>query len=130
MGYEFDHVHLKAVDPKATADWYVRAFDFKIVSDAVRTWGDRFIRCETTDGTIVNISGSRTDEKMGEPDASAHWGLEHMGIAVEDMVYEIERLTGLGAQLLEGPVHVPNGPTIAFIKAPGGVRVELLQHPS
>ena len=67
---------------------------------------------------------------MGEPDASAHWGLEHMGIAVEDMVSEIERLTGLGAQLLEGPVHVPNGPTIAFIKAPSGVRVELLQHPS
>ena len=50
MGYSFDHVHLKSTDPGATADWYVKAFNFKITSDAVRPWGDRFIRCETEDG--------------------------------------------------------------------------------
>ena len=129
MDYEFDHVHLKAVDPGAAADWYVRAFDFRIISDAVRLWGDRFVRCETSDGTVVNISGARTDEKMGDADASAHWGLEHFGIKVDDIDAEIARLTGLGAQLMEGPVSAPNGPRIAFIKAPGGVRIELLQHP-
>ena len=128
MAYEFDHVHLKAPDPKATADWYVRAFGLKIISDAVRPWGDRFLRCETSDGAVVNISGARTDEKMGDPDASAHYGLEHMGIKVEDMAAEIPRLTAMGAQLMEGPVDVPGGPIIAFIKAPGGVRIELLQH--
>lgn len=128
MAYEFDHVHLKAPDPKATADWYVSAFEFEIISDAVRPWGDRFLRCETSDGAVVNISSARTDEKMGDPDASAHYGLEHMGIKVEDMATEIPRLTAMGAQLMEGPVDVPGGPIIAFIKAPGGVRVELLQH--
>ena len=128
MTYEFDHVHLKAPDPKATADWYVDAFGFKIISDAVRPWGDRFLRCETSDGAVVNISSARTDEKMGDSDASAHYGLEHMGIKVEDMAAEIPRLTDMGAQLMEGPVDVPGGPIIAFIKAPGGVRVELLQH--
>ena len=129
MAYEFDHVHLKAVDPGAAADWYVRAFDFKIISDAVRLWGDRFLRCQTPDGTVVNISGARTDEKMGDSDGSAHWGLEHFGMKVDDIDSEIGRLTGLGAQLMEGPVSVPNGPRIAFIKAPGGVRIELLQYP-
>ena len=128
MTYEFDHVHLKAPDPKAIADWYVRAFGFKIISDAVRPYGDRFLRCETSDGAVVNISGPRTDEKMGDSDASAHFGLEHMGIKVEDMSAEIPRLTSMGAQLMEGPVDVSGGPIIAFIKAPGGVRVELLQH--
>ncbi len=128
MAYEFDHVHLKAPDPKAIADFYVRAFGFKIISDAVRPYGDRFLRCETSDGAVVNISGARTDEKMGDSDASAHWGLEHMGIKVEDMAAEIARLTGMGAQLMEGPVDVAGGPIIAFIKAPGGVRIELLQH--
>ncbi len=128
MAHEFDHVHMKAQDPAATADWYVRAFDFKIISDAVRPWGDRFVRCQTTDGTIVNISGSRTDEKMGDSDASAHWGLEHIGIKVDDMEAEIDRLSKLGAQLLEGPIALAGGMRIAFIKAPGGVRVELLQY--
>ena len=127
MAYEFDHVHLKSADPGATADWYVKAFNFKIVSDAVRTYGDRFVRCETPDGIVVNISGARTDEKMGDGDAGAHWGLEHFGIKVDDINAEIERLTGLGAELMEGPIDVPNGPLIAFIKAPVDVRIELLQ---
>ena len=30
MGYSFDHVHLKSADPGASADWYVKAFNFKI----------------------------------------------------------------------------------------------------
>ena len=67
----------------------------------------------------MNISSARTDEKMGDSDASAHYGLEHIGIKVEDMAAEIQRLTGMGAQLMEGPVDVANGPIIAFIKAPG-----------
>ena len=127
MAYEFDHIHLKSADPGATADWYVKAFNFKIISDAVRPWGDRFIKCETVDGAVVNISGARTNEKMGDSDSSAHWGLEHFGIKVDNMEYEIERLIGLGAKLMEGPVDVPGGPIIAFFKLPGDVRIELLQ---
>ena len=127
MAYEFNHVHLKAPDPGKTADWYVRAFNFRIIRDSVRDSGDRFIRCETPDGVVVNISGARTNEQMGAGDATAHWGLEHFGLNVDDMDAEIERLKGLGAELYDGPRQVPNGPRIAFIKAPDDVRIELLQ---
>ena len=127
MTYEFDHVHLKAQDPGEVAQWYVKAFNFKIVSDAVRPFGDRFIRCQTVDGQFINISGPRTNEKLGGGDADAHWGLEHFGVKVDDMKAEIERLTGMGATLKEGPIDVPNGPIIAFIEAPEKTRIELLQ---
>ncbi len=130
MAHEFDHVHIKSADPGTTAEWYVKVFDFKIISDNVRVWGDRFIRCETSDGVVVNISGARNDERLGSGDAGAHLGLEHFGIKVDDIDAEIERLTGLGAELLEGPIDVPGpGLRIAFIKAPEEVRIELLQHP-
>ena len=128
MAYEFDHVHLKSEDPGTTADWYVKAFNFKIIKDSVRTFGDRFIRCESGDGTIINISGARTSEQMGNGDSNAHWGLEHFGIKVTNMGEEIKRLEKLGAKLLEGPIQVPDGPLIAFIKAPIDVRIELLQY--
>ena len=128
MAYEFDHVHLKSEDPGTTADWYVKAFNFKIIKDSVRTFGDRFIRCESSDGTIINISGARTNEQMGNGDSNAHWGLEHFGIKVANMEEEIKRLEKLGAKLLEGPIQVPDGPLIAFIKAPIDVRIELLQY--
>lgn len=127
MAYEFNHVHLKASDPKKTADWYVQVFNFKIESDTVRASGDRFLRCQTPDGIVVNISGARTNEQMGGGDATVHWGLEHFGLNVDDLDAEIERLKGFGAVLMEGPIEVPNGPRVAFIKAPDDVRIELLQ---
>ncbi len=127
MAYEFNHVHLKAPDPKKTADWYVQAFNFQIVSDAVRPSGDRFIRCQTPDGVVVNISGARTAEQMGGGDATVHWGIEHFGLNVDDMDAELERLKGFGAEVMEGPIDVDNGPRIAFIRAPDDVRIELLQ---
>ena len=77
----------------------------------------------------MNISSARTNEQMGNGDATAHWGLEHFGINVDDMDAEIKRLEGLGAELIEGPMDAASGMRIAFIKAPDDVRIELLQLP-
>ena len=127
MAYKFNHVHLKAPDPEKTANWYVKAFNFRITSDTTRVFGDRFIRCEMPDGTAMNISGARTDEQLEDGNANAHWGLEHFGVNVDDIEAEIRRLEGLGAKLMEGPFETPNGPRIAFIKAPDDTRIELLE---
>ena len=131
MAYQFEHIHLKAPDPEKTANWYVKAFNFEIFNDrGVRPTGDRFIECKSEDGTIFRISGARTDEAMGQGDANVHYGLEHFGITVDDMESELERLQALGAELAEGPISNPGGPTIAFIKVPDDVRIELLQLPN
>ena len=43
MAYAMNHVHLKSPDPRSTAEWYVTAFDFTIISDvAINT--DRSVR--------------------------------------------------------------------------------------
>ena len=82
MDYEFDHVHLKSNDPKKTAEWYVEAFNFQIIADVVRSFGDRMIQCRTENGVQVNISNARTGEQLGAGDASAHLGLEHFGMKI------------------------------------------------
>ena len=130
MSYSFNHVHLKSSDPGKTAAWYVEAFGFEIVNDEnPRPQGDRFIRCRTEDGVAINISGARTGESMGEGDATAHWGLEHFGIEVDDIDTELKRLEGLGAEVLEGPTRTATGLSIAFIQAPEDVRIEVMQLP-
>ena len=128
MPYEFNHVHLKAPDPRKTAEWYAEAFDFTIVSDIVRPYGDQFVVTKTPDGVTVNISGARTGEDMGDGDANVHWGLEHIGITIDDLDAELERLTAMGAEVKEGPIDVPNGPKIAFISGPDDTRIELLEY--
>ncbi len=128
MPYRINHIHLKAPDPRKTAEWYTRAFNFKIVNDETRVFGDRFVRCQSEDGGLmVNISGARTNERLGPGDASAHHGLEHFGFDSEDLEADIARLESLGARLLEGPIQIPNGSRIAFLRAPDDVRVELVQ---
>src|SRR3989442_3930270 len=128
MAFRINHIHLKAPDPRRTAEWYVRAFDFKIVNDETRVFGDRFIRCQSVDGGMaVNISGPRTGEKLGPGDASAHFGLDHFGFDTTEIEGDIRRLEDLGAQLLEGPIQLPNGGRIAFLRAPDDTRVELVQ---
>ena len=130
MSYSFNHVHLQSSDPGKTADWYVEAFGFEIVNDEnPRPQGDRFIRCRTKDGVAINISGARTGELMGEGDATAHLGLEHFGIEVDDIEVELKRLKGLGAEVLEGPTRTATGLSIAFIQAPDDVRIEVMQLP-
>ena len=130
MPFRINHIHLKSPDPKATADWYVKAFNFKIVADDVRVFGDRFIRCQSEDGGMaVNISGARSGETLGPGDANPHHGLEHFGLDTDDIEAEIERLVGLGATHLEGPIVMATGGKIAFIKAPDDVRLELIQAP-
>ena len=128
MPYRINHIHLKAPDPRQTAEWYVKAFGFKILSDEVRVFGDRFVRCVSEDGLMaVNISGARAHEKLGPGDASPHHGLEHFGFDSSDIEADITRLTGLGARLLEGPIQIPNGARIAFLQGPDDTRLELVE---
>jgi len=129
MAYEFNHLHLRAPDPEKTANWYVKAFDFRIIDDTTRDTGMRFIRCQTTDGTRVNISSVPTNETLGAADASPHWGLEHFGLNVDNLDAELERLKSLEVEVVDGPRDGPNGMRIAFIKVPGDVRIELMQLP-
>jgi lactoylglutathione lyase len=129
MTYRINHIHIKSNDPKATADWYVKALNFEILSDEVRPkFGDRFIRCRTEDGGMaVNISGARTGETLGPGDADVHAGLEHFGLDSADLHADIARLTALGAEVAEPPVESAPGTTIAFLRLPGEVRIELIE---
>ena len=124
--YKINHIHIKSNDPETDANWFVKAFNFKITSDEVRAVGDRFISCQSEDGFRVNISGERTNEKLGPSDADPHYGLEHFGLDSKNLEEDIQRLEGLGATLSEGPNEMP-GMRIAFLKTPGNVRVELIQ---
>jgi catechol 2,3-dioxygenase-like lactoylglutathione lyase family enzyme len=130
MPYRINHIHLKSPDPRKTADWYVTAFNFKVLSDETRVFGDRFVRCLSEDGGMaVNISGARSNERLGPGDATAHHGLEHFGFDSAHLETDITRLQGLGARLLEGPIQVPNGPRICFMQAPDDTRIELIEPP-
>ena len=124
--YKINHIHIKSTDPEKDANWFINAFNFEIISDEVRSVGDIFIMCQSEDGFRVNISGERTNEKLGPSDPDPHFGLEHFGLDSKNLEDDISRLESMGATLQEGPIEMP-GIRIAFLKTPGNVRVELIQ---
>ena len=65
MTFAINHIHLKSNDPATSAAWWANAFNFKIISDVTRDFGDRFVTCESENGIRVNISGPRTGETLG-----------------------------------------------------------------
>ncbi|MSQ09041.1 MAG: hypothetical protein EXR57_06265 [Dehalococcoidia bacterium] len=133
MPYNVNHIHLKYADPKKAAQWFQKAFNFTIVSETVRPFGDTFVITKSENGVQINISSERvTDgkkEHLNKADADAHYGLEHFGFDSVDIDVDIKRLTGLGAVLKEGPIRLGDGRAIAFLACPGDVRVELIQQP-
>ncbi|TAJ18590.1 MAG: VOC family protein [Dehalococcoidia bacterium] len=131
MPFNINHIHMKAHDPKAVADWWVNAFNFTIVSDTVRDVGDRFVACRSENGITVNISGARTNETLGPGDANAHEGLEHFGFDSDNLEADLARLTALGAVVLQAPPPPSTPPVqrICFIRCPDNVRIELIQRP-
>ena len=130
MPFRVNHIHLKSNDPETTANWFVKAFRVKIISDTVRPVGDRFIITESEGGLRINISSERTGETLGPADANAHYGLEHFGFDTDDMAADLKRLEGMGAEIKEVQDPMPNGQQIAFIAAPGGIRIELIKQPT
>jgi catechol 2,3-dioxygenase-like lactoylglutathione lyase family enzyme len=129
MPARINHIHIKASDPARAVAWWTNAFGFKVLSDETRPFGDRFIRCADSAGFVVVFSNARTGETLGTGSASAHFGLEHFAIEVDDITAEIERLQKLGAKFQEGPLRAPNGVLFAFLEAPDDVRLELVQLP-
>ena len=130
MPFRINHIHIKATDPRKAAEWWVRAFNFKIVGDETRVFGDRFVRCVTEDGGVaVSISNARTNETLGPGNALAHLGLEHFAIETQNIEADIARLRELGATLQEGPTKAPNGVRFAFLSVPDDVRLELVELP-
>ncbi len=121
MAYSVHHIHIKSEDPKATADWLVEAFGFKLLSDQIRPVGDRFIRLEDAKGVLIIVSGPRTGETLNAAATGVHRGLEHFGMETTDLRRDIERLSAIGPKLFEGPTDFPGTIHIAFYFATGHV---------
>ena len=65
------------------------------------------------------------------PNATApcfpHYGLEHIGLTVDDVDAAVEELRAKGAEIAIGPLTRNPGLRLAFIRGPEGIMIELVQ---
>jgi len=120
----FDHVHLLARDPIATADWYVDKLGGKIArSLEVKGAPQIYV---SFGGFIVIVRGQRPAE-VADNKPGLQWGVDHFGVRIQgDFDGFCAGLRKKGVTFSLDPTDFNPTTRIAFINAPDGVSVELL----
>jgi catechol 2,3-dioxygenase-like lactoylglutathione lyase family enzyme len=121
----FDHVHLRSPDDAAAAEWYVRVLGASIT----RRVGPPRPRTELTLGGLTILitrilPGEAVNPAAPQPSA----GLEHIGFIAADIDAAAAAYAARGAEFSLPPTTL-RGRRIAFLRAPDGVSVELLEPP-
>jgi lactoylglutathione lyase len=132
---QFDHMHLIAQDAQAAAAWYRDMLGGEIAA-SYQTRGAVQIRV-TFGAVTILIRGQRPGEKPGAKndlrdfgDYVSHdqWGTDHFGFSVAgDLRSLCTALKAKGAEFSVEPYEFLPGRTIAYLKAPDGVTVELTE---
>ena len=133
--FKFDHVHIIAADPHASANWYVEMFGATIVADTVARGAPQIF--VELGGMTILIRGQRPGEApvAAKPirryaDFSSHdgWGTDHFGCMYEgDLAAFCDELRAKGVSF---PVELKRGvggSLLCYVAAPDGVSIELMQ---
>ena len=118
--YTWDHVHLKTPDPETMAKW----FETMLGAEVIRTMQGSTPRIDLKlGGANIFIAES---PGHNEPPAIPYRGLEHFGLTVDNLDSVAAELKAKGCEFTKEPTTVRPGVRVAFLRAPQGVSIELL----
>jgi lactoylglutathione lyase len=123
--YSYDHIHLRTRDPMATAQYYQRMFDAKIV-ESIQSDGRPRIDLDIN-GLTVFLAHVPAEADIPSAPTEPHLGLDHFGLRVDNIDAAYAELTQRGAVFTVAPRTIRPGVRIAFVQAPDNVRIELLE---
>lgn len=124
MAHRFHHVHIKSKDPKAAARWWADMFGATLLPE-MEFRSMRFAPVEL-DGMRINITSPPPGEPTGDPSGFPHYGMEHIGLVTDDLDADLARFADQGLAIYERRPGA-GGFEIAFVAAPDGVTIELMQ---
>ncbi len=121
----FDHVHVISKDPEESVNWFVENLGGER-GEGVIFKGAPQVPVKFNGATVI-VRGERTGESAGEK-SGLEWGTDHFAFVVSgDFDAYCEDLKKKGVKFTVEPVQFNPKTRIAFIEAPDGVSIELLQ---
>ncbi len=119
------HTRMRVNDVERTVKFYVEALGLKVARRHTSPRGAQ----------LVFLQSPNSDEEIelcqlpGSPSVQVQPDLMHLAFEVDDLEAFAAELGRKGYQLSDGPTKSGSGSTIAFIDAPEGYEVELIQKP-
>ena len=130
--YHYDHVHLRSPNPDATAKFFETMFGATATRDVYppgTLYPGQMRIVLTLGGQRVQIAPTHPVDATAPPPPFPHYGLEHIGLTVDDVDAACEELRARGAEIAIGPLTRSPGLRLAFVRGPEGIMVELVQRP-
>jgi len=127
--FRTDHIHLYATDLDATARWYCDVLGARVVRSRQ---SDGRIRTDLRLGDLTIYLGdakklqTTLGWQLNDAVASPRYGLDHFGLAVDDLDAAAAELRARGARITYGPKLLRPGAACLFVEAPDGVTIEIL----
>ena len=113
----WDHVHLRSPDPEATAAWLHDILGGEIIRGPGRI-------DVKLGGANVFIAPVKAGDNA--PPVTPYQGLDHIGLTVKDIDAVAAEIKAKGVEFTREPTTVRPGVRVAFLRAPEGVSIELL----
>jgi len=121
--YRIDHIHLISPNIEPTKDWYCNILGGKVTFEG-EFKGSKVYYVDLNGFNIIIIE-QLPDEKPLSATIQTREGLDHFGVALEDMDAAVAELKAKGVKFVVEPIQVRPGLRIAYIEAPDKVRIEL-----
>jgi lactoylglutathione lyase len=123
QNYRVDHLHLISPDIERTKEWYCDVFGGKVTFEG-QFKGNKVYYVDLNGFNIILIERLPDEEPLPATIQSRE-GLDHFGLAVQDMDAAVRELKGKGVKFAVEPTQVRPGLRIAYVEAPDKVRIEL-----
>ena len=131
----FDHIHIISENPKSSAAWYAEVLGGEIKRESEVRGAPQI--AVAFDGLNLLIRGERAGDTPDNPDELQHYadyishnrlGTDHFGFNVYGNLDEYcDQLRKRGATFSVEPYDFVPGVRIAYLEAPDGVSIELVQ---
>jgi lactoylglutathione lyase len=121
--FTWDHIHLRSINPEATAQWFERMLG----AEVVRTTQGGAPRIDLKlGGANVFIAQVTAGDGVNPPPTTPYQGLDHFGLSVSGIDAIAADLKAKGVEFTREPTTVRPGTRVCFIRGPEGVSIELL----
>ena len=123
--YAYDHIHFRSEDPHAAREYWETNFGAKVVREKELGGAPSF----TFDlhGMRFDVSGRAEGEDPVKSTIDPRYGLDHLGLLVDDMDSAADDLRANGVEFICEPWEIRPGVKIAFVKGPDNISIELAQ---
>ena len=123
--YRYDHIHFRSEDPHAARKFWEGMFGAKVIQE--RELGGAPSFHFDLNGMRFLVSGRAEGEDPVRTGSEPRYGLDHLGLLVDDLDEAAGDLREKGAEFICEPWELRPGVKIAFIKGPDNISIELAE---